>query len=229
MKKWCILSIFIALLLYFASTCTPQMYITDGSGNVYRGVTSLVIPNSSISQTGSYQLTMDMAIANITSGTITGITDLAVGDGGTGASTDAGARTNLGLGSMSTQNSDTVSISAGNIAGYVSPFRLSLYISANHSSVTQDSFTIPNAYSFRMLDPNVSTRTLSSTPTIQNGVSKGECIVLICGIPSRQVVISDNDYMAGSNIQLDSNTTFAITAHKSFSAIYDPNSGWVQL
>jgi hypothetical protein len=44
----------------------------------------------------------DMAVQNkaavsITGGTITGITDLAVADGGTGASTQSGARTNLGL------------------------------------------------------------------------------------------------------------------------------------
>jgi hypothetical protein len=51
----------------------------------------------------------DNASANITGGSITGITDLAVADGGTGASTAANARTNLSAAS-SGANSDITSI-----------------------------------------------------------------------------------------------------------------------
>jgi len=55
---------------------------------------------------GSLAVQSDGSI-NITGGTISGITDLAIEDGGTGASTAAGARTNLGLGTAAVANVTT--------------------------------------------------------------------------------------------------------------------------
>jgi hypothetical protein len=67
----------------------------------------------------------------ITGGTITGITPLLVAFGGTSANTPAGARSNLGIGNIATQNNseinitggtiDSVNITGGNISGLINP------------------------------------------------------------------------------------------------------------
>jgi hypothetical protein len=61
----------------------------------------------------------------ITGGTVSGlISSLAIVDGGTGAANIIGARNNLGLGSIATQNASNVTITGGNISGLTTPIAL---------------------------------------------------------------------------------------------------------
>jgi hypothetical protein len=80
--------------------------VTVGGNLSVAGTSTLT---GAITATGGVSGAITSSSATITGGTITGITDLAVADGGTGASTAANARTNLSAAS-SGANSDITSI-----------------------------------------------------------------------------------------------------------------------
>lgn len=74
--------------------------VTQGSGGnstVVNGQTAIVYCDGAGAGSVVYSLGDNLAMSNakITGGSVTGITDLAVADGGTGASTISGAQTNL--------------------------------------------------------------------------------------------------------------------------------------
>lgn len=102
-----------------------MVYFTSGTAMASTSLTSfartlLDDANSTAARSTLGLGTMSTQEANsvaITGGSITGITDLAIADGGTGSSTASGARSNLGCGSIATQDSNNVSITGGTITG----------------------------------------------------------------------------------------------------------------
>lgn len=87
---------------FAAGTITAEThFVGDLTGNVIGNVTGEVTGNAT---------------------NVNGI--VATANGGTGGTTPSAARTNLGLGSMSTQNSNNVSITGGSITGLTSPLTL---------------------------------------------------------------------------------------------------------
>ena len=92
--------------IYNNTAYTATFYNSTATGNTTAAGTGVTIPAGKVMQLWSNGTNFYKQI-----------TTLAVTDGGTGAATAADARTNLGLGTIATQNANAVAITGGSITG----------------------------------------------------------------------------------------------------------------
>ena len=101
--------------IYNASSYVATIYNSTVIGNTTAAGTGVAIPAGKTVTVWSDGTNFYFQNNHLSALTLA--TDLAVADGGTGASTASGARTNLGLGTIATQDANNVSITGGSITG----------------------------------------------------------------------------------------------------------------
>jgi hypothetical protein len=141
----------------------------------------------------------NVGISNIavTGGSITGITDLAIVDGGTGASTASGARSNLGLGTIATQDATNVSITGGSISGvsFSGTF-------TGITSITSTEFLALERIGFTTTNGGTVTQTTSRTTGVTLNAPCGQITLVagsISGLSSQEFTLT-NSYIAATDI-----------------------------
>jgi len=157
-------------------------YITISGQEITRNAINLgtdvtgSLPNTSVSGLGTMS-TQNSGTVSITGGSITGITDLAVADGGTGASTVAGAQANLDL----EPGTDILAYDA-NLQGFVDTFTLPTTDgTGGHFLTTNGSGTLSFA-AVSTTDVDVSVANLEARlPQIDTATTIGNGVAITAG------------------------------------------------
>ena len=96
------------------------MAITASVTRGFTFATGVDVTAAALNQLGEPTVTINESNVNITGGTVSGLSSpIAIGDGGTNATSASAARSNLGLGTISTQASNAVAITGGTISGTI--------------------------------------------------------------------------------------------------------------
>lgn len=142
---------------------------------------------------------LHLSAVNITSGVISGITDIAIEDGGTGASDASGARVNLGLGTVATQNSDSINITGGSITNVT--FTGSF---TGITSITSDSFKAVENIGYTTGSGGTVTQTTSRTTDVTLHAPSGQITLTagsIAGLTSQEFTLT-NSYISATDVVL---------------------------
>lgn len=94
------------------------MAITASVTRGFTYATGIELTAANLNKLGEPTVTIDESNVSITGGTISGLSSpIAIADGGTNATSASSARSNLGLGTIATQASNSIAVTGGTMSG----------------------------------------------------------------------------------------------------------------